>query len=361
MHAQQGQEVLLSQGKVIKASPTIAAQQGSNTQMGATEEGADITGVVNGTWSSDVSLKLLNLLFDGTLSTKVIPRILSGASGNQQGASTEATSDTVLAQPSNIPEAVNPGVRATGAIDPAASATGSVGDGQLVVPSGGKGSATMVDLDLTIPHESGGQTDIEMTGATAGASHNQVPLSLNGGVHRVPATSLVGNGVDGEDQTAAGEQAGGKGPPTASTEMEVDTSDGNKGLETSPAWKGPIQSSMVTPRISQHIPINEAHLAYIKSNLDAIKGIKNTRPCSGGNGETFVSMTVNHRNQGESPSTKIYECIQKFYEYLHKADPMATINLLYNEEEEDRNKFVPMTELASFHSDVLEFLSEGRR
>jgi hypothetical protein len=46
MHAQQGQEVLLSQRKVIKASLIIAGQQGSDsdTQMGATKEGADIKG-----------------------------------------------------------------------------------------------------------------------------------------------------------------------------------------------------------------------------------------------------------------------------------------------------------------------------
>ena len=42
------------------------------------------------------------------------------------------------------------------------------------------------------------------------------------------------------------------------------------------SMEGPIQSSMVTPRISQHIPINEAHLVYINSNSDAIKGIKKT-------------------------------------------------------------------------------------
>ncbi len=157
----------------------------------------------------------------------------------------------MLSQPSNIYEAVNPAeVRATGAVDPPTSATGPVGDGQLVVPTGGGGSATMVDLDLTIPQESGGQTDIEMTSVTTGASHNQVLQSLDGGVHRVPAISPMGNGVDGEDQTAAGEPAGGKGPPTASTEMEIDTLEGSKGPETSPAQKGPIQSSMVTPRIS---------------------------------------------------------------------------------------------------------------
>jgi hypothetical protein len=83
MHAQQGREVPPSQGKVVKASPTIAAQQDSDMQMGATKEGADISGAVNGTWSSDVSLESLDLPFDGTLSTKVVSRILSSASRNQ--------------------------------------------------------------------------------------------------------------------------------------------------------------------------------------------------------------------------------------------------------------------------------------
>jgi hypothetical protein len=121
-----------------------------------------------------------------------------------------------------------------------------------------------------------------MTGATSGIGHDQALQGLNGGVHRVPAISLVGNGVDSKDQTMAGELSGGKGPPTASTEMEVDMPDGKKSPEISPAQKGPIQSLIVTPRISWHIPINEAHLAYINSNSVAIKGIKNTRPCSRG-------------------------------------------------------------------------------
>jgi hypothetical protein len=151
--------------------------------------------------------------FDGTLSTEVIPRILSGASGNQQGASTGAMTDTLLIQPSNICEAVNSGVMATGAVDSPAISTGSVGNGQSVSapPSGGKGCTPMADLDLAIPR-GGGPMDIEMTSATARASPNQAPLSLSGGVHRVPTTPLVGIGVDSEDQTAAGEPTGGKGP-----------------------------------------------------------------------------------------------------------------------------------------------------
>jgi hypothetical protein len=64
-------------------------------------------------------------------------------------------------------------------------------------------------------------------------------------------------------------------------------------------------------------------------------------------------VTVNHRNQGKSPSTKVYECIQKIYKYLHKADPTATINPLYFEEEEDGHKVVPIAEPASFPSYML--------
>ncbi len=140
--------------------------------------------------------------------------------------------------------------------------------------------------------------------------------------------SLLGKGVDGKDQTAAGELGWGKEPPTATTEMEVDIPEKKRSLEISPVRKSPIQSSMVTPRISWHIPINEAHLAFINSNSDAIKGIKNTCPCSRVNRKTFVSMMVNHKNQGKSLSIKVYECIEKFYEYLHKGDPTATINPL---------------------------------
>ncbi len=192
----------------------------------------------------------------------------------------------------------------------------------------------------------------QTTGITSGLGHDQVLQVLDGGVHRVPTISLVGNGADSEDQTVAGVSAWGKGPPTTSTEMEVHTLDGNKGPEISPAWKGPIQSSMITPRIFQHIPINVAHLAYINLDSDAIKGIMNTHPHSWDNGETFVSMTVNHRNQGESPSTKVYECIQKIYKYLHKANPTATTNPLYNKEEEDSHKVVLITKPTSFLSDM---------
>ncbi len=162
---------------------------------------------------------------------------------------------------------------------------------------------------MTTPQESGGQADTEMTGATSCIGHDQALQGLDGGVHRVSTISLVGNGVDSEEQTATGELPWGKGPPVASTEMEVNIPDEKKSPEISPAWKGPIQSSMVTPRISWHIPINETHLGFINSNSDAIRGIKNTCPRSGGNGETFVSMMVNHWNQGKSPSIKVYECI----------------------------------------------------
>ncbi len=49
----------------------------------------------------------------------------------------------------------------------------------------------------------------------------------------------------------------------------------------------------------------------------------------------------------------MYECIQTFYERLHKANPTATINPLFDEEEEDGHKFVPIAEPSSFPSDML--------
>ncbi len=132
------------------------------------------------------------------------------------------------------------------------------------------------------------------------------------GAYTSSNTPLVGTGAEGDDQTVAVEPSGGQGPLTVSTGMEVDRLDKQKDQETSPAQRRLPQTSMFIPRISQHIPINKAHLEYINSNLDVINGIKITHPLSGGNGETFVSMMVNNRNQGESPYPKVYECIQKF-------------------------------------------------
>jgi hypothetical protein len=83
MHAQQAQDVPLNQMQVVNASTAIAAQQGTDTQVGAPEEGADTTGMENGTWSSDVLLMLLDLLYDGTPSTTVRLDTLFGASRYQ--------------------------------------------------------------------------------------------------------------------------------------------------------------------------------------------------------------------------------------------------------------------------------------
>jgi hypothetical protein len=93
----------------------------------------------------------------------------------------------------------------TGVVHPLATATGSVKDGQPVALTRSRGGATIVNHDMTIPQESGGQADTEITGATSGVDHNQALQGLDESVHRVPAISLVGKGVDSEDQTAPGE------------------------------------------------------------------------------------------------------------------------------------------------------------
>jgi hypothetical protein len=158
MHTQQAQDVPLNQMEVVNASPAIAAQQGTDTQIGAPKEGADTTGVENRTWSSDVLLVLLGLPYDGMPSTMGMVDTPFGASG-YQSTSTEAETDYEHAQPSNIQEVVNPGEMSTGIVHPLATGIGSVEDSQPVAPTGSGGGTTIVDHNMTIPQESGGQTD----------------------------------------------------------------------------------------------------------------------------------------------------------------------------------------------------------
>ncbi len=63
MHSRVGQRQLVRRGG-IKALNAVRVQQGSETQMEATKEGADITGAVDGAWSLDVLLKLRDLTYD---------------------------------------------------------------------------------------------------------------------------------------------------------------------------------------------------------------------------------------------------------------------------------------------------------
>ncbi len=195
---------------------------------------------------------LIDLLYDSTPSTTVMLDTAFGAFG-YQCTSTEAETDYKRAQPSNIQDVANPGEMSTGVVHPLSPMTGSVKHSQSIAPTGSRGGATIVDHNMTTPHESGGQADTEMTGVTSCVGHNQALQGLDGGVHRVSAISLVGKGVDDENQTVAGELSWGKEPPAASTEMEVNIQDEKRSLEISPAWKGPIQSLMVNPRISWHM------------------------------------------------------------------------------------------------------------
>jgi hypothetical protein len=152
---------------------------------------------------------LLNLPYDGTPSTTIMLRTPFGASG-YQCTSTEAATDYKLAQPSNLQENTNSGEMSTGVVY-ALAAAGSVKDNQPVAPTGSRGSATIVVHNMTITQESGGQMDMGMTGTTSCIGHNQALQGHDGGVHRVPAISLVGKGVDGKEQTAVGELSSGKG------------------------------------------------------------------------------------------------------------------------------------------------------
>jgi hypothetical protein len=71
------------------------------------------------------------------------------------------------------------------------------------------------------------------------------------------------------------------------------------------------------------------------------QGIRNAHPRSKGTGETFVSMTVIHKKQGVAPSIRVDE-IKELYTLLHKADPSVRLNPLYEVEEDDAIKFLPI-------------------
>ncbi len=178
---------------------------------------------------------------------------------HQQGTVTGATFDTVLTQPSTISEAVNSGEKGSGVVDPSAIATESVGESWLVAvpPPGDHVCAPMSDSGLTIPQKRGGLMDIKMASATVVSSIDQEAVNPSGGVHGIPNTPLVGTGVDSEDQTVAVESPGDNTPSMVSTGMEVVMSDEQKCQQTLPAQKRLPQTSMITPRISRHIPIND--------------------------------------------------------------------------------------------------------
>jgi hypothetical protein len=163
MHLQQAQDVPLNQMEVINDSPAIAAQKGTDTQAGAAEEGADTTGMENGNWSSDVSLVLLNLPYDGTLSPTVRLDTPFGVSWYQR-TSMEAETDYQRAQPSNIQDVTIPGEISTRVVHPLSPVTGSVEHSQPIALTGSGGSTTIVDHGMTSPQEIGGQVDTEMTG-----------------------------------------------------------------------------------------------------------------------------------------------------------------------------------------------------
>jgi len=124
-------------------------------------------------------------------------------------------------------------------------------------------------------------------------------------------------------------------------------------LTLSPRANNALRSSMVTPKVTRMIPIDVAHLNYINTEEVACQGIRNVRPCSKGTGETFVSMTVIHKKQGVASSVRVYECIKGLYSLLHKADPSVQLNPLYEVEEDDAIKFLPIGDPSALPLDMI--------
>ena len=124
-------------------------------------------------------------------------------------------------------------------------------------------------------------------------------------------------------------------------------------LTSSPRATTALKSSMVTPKVTRVIPIDAAHLTYINAEEGACQGIRNVRPRSKGTGETFVSMTVIHKKQGVAPSVRVYESIKGLFTLLHKADPSVRLNPLYEVEEDDAVKFLPIGDPSALPLDMI--------
>ncbi len=64
-------------------------------------------------------------------------------------------------------------------------------------------------------------------------------------------------------------------------------------------------------------------------------------------------MTVIHKKQGVAPSVRVYECIKGLCTLLHKADPSVRLNPLYEVEEDDAVKFLPIGDPSALPLDMI--------
>jgi hypothetical protein len=78
---------------------------------------------------------------------------------------------------------------------------------------------------------------------------------------------------------------------------------------------------------------------------------RNLRPQSSGNGVTFASMAIFHKDPMMDPGINMYDCLKKVFELLLRADPQTTILPLYADK--GRVMINPISTVAEYPTDVL--------
>jgi hypothetical protein len=93
-----------------------------------------------------------------------------------------------------------------------------------------------------------------------------------------------------------------------------------------PAPSSSILHALAQPR---HIPLNTKALEAIQTLTALMETPRNLRPQSSGNGVTFASIAIFHKDPMVDHSINVYDCLKNVFELLLHADPQTTILPLY--------------------------------
>ncbi len=88
-------------------------------------------------------------------------------------------------------------------------------------------------------------------------------------------------------------------------------------------------SILHAPAQSRHIPLNTKALKAIQTLTAMVETPRNLRPWSSGNGVTFASIAIFHKDPMVDLGINVYDCLENVFELLLHADPRITIPPLY--------------------------------
>jgi hypothetical protein len=96
-----------------------------------------------------------------------------------------------------------------------------------------------------------------------------------------------------------------------------------------PRFFSPGSSILHAPVQPRHILLNTKAFEAIQTPTALVETPRNLRPWSSGNGVTFASIAIFHKDPMVDPSINVYDCLKNVFELLLHADPQTTILTLY--------------------------------